>query len=44
MSAKVMKYSYQSSVTGVMAKPNGFAGYFVPASQIMQFIPQNLHF
>ena len=44
MSAKVTKYSYQLSVTGVMAKPNGFAGYFVPASQIMEFIPQNLHF
>jgi hypothetical protein len=44
VSAKIMKYSYQLTVRGVTAKPNGFAGYFVPASQILQFIPQNLHF
>jgi hypothetical protein len=44
VSAKIMKFSYQSTVAGVTAKPNGFAGYFVPASQILRFIPQNLHF
>lgn len=44
VSAKIMKYSYQSTATGVTAKPIGFAGYFVPASQILRFIPQNLHF
>ncbi len=44
VSAKVMKYSYQLTVRGVTAKPNGFAGYFVPASQILTFIPQDLHF
>lgn len=44
VSAKIMKFSYQSTVTGASAKPNGFAGYFVPASRILRFIPQNLHF
>ena len=44
VSAKIMKFTYQSTGTGVTAKPNGFAGYFVPASQILQFIPQDLHF
>jgi hypothetical protein len=44
VSAKITKYSYQSTGTGVTAKPNGFAGYFVPASQILRFIPQNLHY
>jgi hypothetical protein len=44
VSAKIMKFSYQATVTGVIAQPNGFAGYFVPASEILQFIPQNSHF
>lgn len=44
VSAKIIKYRYQSTVAGVTVKPNGFAGYFVPASQILQFIPKNLNF
>lgn len=44
VSAKVMKFSYQFTGTGITSKPDGFAGYFVPANQIAKFVPQNLHF
>jgi hypothetical protein len=44
MSAEMPKYGYQLSGGKVVVRPNGFAGYFVPASQIASFTPPNLHF
>jgi hypothetical protein len=44
MSRKMPKYGYQVSRGKVVVGPSGFAGYFVPASQIVSFTPPNLHF
>ena len=44
MSAEMPKYGYQWSGGKVVVRPDGFAGYFVPASQIVSFTPPNLHF
>jgi hypothetical protein len=45
MSAKMPKYGYHQVSRGKVAVgPSGFAGYFVPASQIVSFMPPNLHF
>ena len=44
MSAKMPKYIYQFRNGAIVAKPNGFAGYFVPASKISAFIPANFRF
>jgi len=44
MSRKIMKLDYRREYGGVAAVPNGFAGYFVPASEIAHFIPSEFHF
>ena len=44
MSAKVRKYSVRKRAAGIFATPNGYAGYFVPASDIANFIPPEFHF
>lgn len=44
VSAKLPKFTYQRTKDGLLAKPNGFAGYFVPASQIAAFIPPDIRF
>ena len=43
MSAKMPKVAYQRSGQSLTAMPKGFAGYFVPASQIAGFIPTGLN-
>lgn len=43
MSAKVEKYHYEVENGRFVWKANGFAGYFVSAAQITQFIPPDLH-
>ena len=44
VSAKVQKYTYKMQDRRVMVVTNGFAGYFVPASKIANFIPQDFRF
>lgn len=44
MSAKIQKYNVRKSVAGIFAAPNGYAGYFVPASKIASFIPPDFRF
>jgi hypothetical protein len=44
VSAKVPKYKLQMRNGQIVKTPNDFAGYFVPASQIANFIPSNFHF
>ena len=44
MSRKVMKFDYRREYGGVAAVPNGFAGYFVSASEIARFIPSEFQF
>ncbi len=44
MSAKVLKYNVRKRALGVFTKPNGYAGYFVPAFTIASFIPPNFRF
>ncbi len=43
VSAKVEKYQYQIN-NGQVTAPIGYAGYFVTASKIANFIPSDLHF
>jgi hypothetical protein len=38
MSAKILKYKVRKRASGIFTKPNGYAGYFVPASEIASFI------
>ena len=44
ISAKVQKYSYQKKNRHVSVQADGFAGYFVPASKIADFIPPEYRF
>jgi hypothetical protein len=44
MSRRVQKYDYRKEEGKIIAEPAGFAGYFVPASQIAQFIPEEFRF
>jgi hypothetical protein len=44
MSRRVQKYDYRKEEDKVIAEPSGFAGYFVPASQIAKFIPGEFRF
>ncbi len=44
MSAKVLKYNVRKRASGIYAKPDGYAGYFVPASEIASFIPADYRF
>jgi hypothetical protein len=44
VSAKLPKFIYKSINGVLIAKPSGFAGYFVPANEIAAFIPADLHF
>jgi Trypsin-like peptidase domain len=39
MSAKIQKYNIRKTVAGIFAVPDGYAGYFVPASKIASFVP-----
>ena len=39
MSAKIPKYAYQGARGHMTARPNGFAGYFVPVSNGKSFVP-----
>lgn len=42
VSAKVEKFSYQRVNGRTVAEPNGFAGYFVSAAKIAEFLPSQL--
>jgi hypothetical protein len=44
ISRKVMKFDHRGGHEGIVALPNGFAGYFVPASEIALFIPPKFQF
>lgn len=44
MSRRVQKFDYRNDNGRIVAEPAGFAGYFVPASQIAEFIPQEFRF
>lgn len=44
MSAKIQKFNPRKRVAGIFAAPNGYAGYFVPASTIASFIPADFRF
>jgi hypothetical protein len=44
VSAKVEKYAYQKSKGGVVWAPNGYAGYFVSAAKITNFLPQDIRY
>jgi hypothetical protein len=44
MSRRLPKYDYRKEEGKVTAEPVGFAGYFVPASQIAEFIPEEFRF
>jgi len=44
MSAKVQKYNYQKANGRIVARAVGFAGYFVPASKIVDFVPPAFRF
>lgn len=44
ISSKVQKYDYRKEKGETIAKPAGFAGYFVSASQIADFIPPEFRF
>jgi hypothetical protein len=43
VSAQIPKYKYQKKNGQIVGTSNGFAGYFVPASEIAKFIPPNFH-
>jgi hypothetical protein len=43
VSAKIQKNKYQLRSGRLIGKADGFAGYFVPASKIANFLPQALH-
>lgn len=44
VSAKVMKFAYRKLNGRVIWSSSGFAGYFVPASKIVTFLPPGLHY
>lgn len=44
VSAKIPKYTFHMRNRKIFATANGFAGYFVPASKIANFIPPDFHF
>jgi len=44
VSRKVEKYDYRNEGWRIVAEPDGFAGYFVSASQIADFMPAEFHF
>jgi hypothetical protein len=44
VSAKIPKNKYQLKSGRLIGMADGFAGYFVPAAEIANFIPQELHF
>jgi hypothetical protein len=44
VSAKVQQYSYQMQNGRLVRNANGFAGYFVSAAKIAEFIPPDLHY
>lgn len=44
ISGKISKYSYRGLNGSVVMKENGFAGFFVPASKIADFIPPEFRF
>lgn len=44
MSKRVQKYTYRKNSGKFIAEPAGFAGYFVPASQITKFVPAAFRF
>jgi hypothetical protein len=44
ISRKVQKYNYRKEDGKLVVEPTGFAGYFVPASQIAKFIPEEFRF
>ena len=44
MSMKVPKYEYRRQGRRLMTSPAGYAGYYVPASAIADFIPPDLRF
>ena len=44
LSGKVQKYDYRNEGGRIIAEPAGFAGYFVSASQIADFIPVEFRF
>jgi hypothetical protein len=44
ISSKVQKYDYRKGDGKIIAEPAGFAGYFVSASQIADFIPPEFRF
>jgi hypothetical protein len=43
VSAKVLKYKNQMRDKHVIYTPDGFAGYFVSATKISEFLPEDLH-
>jgi hypothetical protein len=43
MSARVQKYHYQLENVRIRGYMDGYAGYFVSATQIAKFIPSDLH-
>jgi hypothetical protein len=44
ISRKVVKFDHRGGDEGIVALPSGFAGYFVPASEIALFIPPEFQF
>jgi hypothetical protein len=44
MSRRVQKYGYRNENGKIVVVPAGFAGYFVPASEIAKFIPEEFRF
>jgi hypothetical protein len=44
ISRKILKYNYRKENGRIVIEANGFAGYFVPASQIADFIPADFRF
>jgi len=44
ISRAIQKYNYRKEDGQIVAEPVGFAGYFVSASQITDFIPQEFRF
>jgi hypothetical protein len=44
ISARVPKYRFQMTNGHIVGMPNGYAGYFVSAAEILKFLPPNMHF
>ena len=43
VSAKVLKFGYKYLAGKPIWQPNGYAGYFVSAAKISEFLPPDLH-